>query len=267
MAVSVDYVGNRGRDNTATSTSTRGRSAPTAGSRGSASDLFDPNGELVPLSNTVGTEHQLPPVHQQQTLDSLNTDFDSLELGLDKRYLEPVVRPRELHAGSMPRRRQHRHRQRPAARLRAMRPRQPSCVRDQRERGCVEGSRRRDGVPRATPAIRLTRRRARIPTATNVNNDRPKQGVDDLTQADSVGVDSRGFAIRNGLTGQQKTLLDGRVQYIWRIQRLSGRIVPGDLQPDQSRQLWRPDRARNSTNFMIDRSWRTTRGRHSSASV
>jgi len=78
-----------------------------------------------------------------------------------------------------------------------------------------------------------------------------KQGVDD-TPAKPIlsALDSRGYAIRNGLDGQRKALLDGRVQYIWRIQRyqaglflevynLTNRANFGDRTGDRS-----------STNFM-----------------
>ena len=52
------------------------------------------------------------------------------------------------------------------------------------------------------------------------NNDRPKQGVDDTAAKPILSeLDSRGYAIRNGIQGEKKVLLDGRLQYIWRIQQ------------------------------------------------
>ena len=60
------------------------------------------------------------------------------------------------------------------------------------------------------------------------NNDRPQKGVNDLAtlpsdfRHDRVALDSRGVAIRNGIHGERKTILDGRFQY-----SLQDRPVPG----------------------------------------
>src|SRR5437868_15320393 len=51
------------------------------------------------------------------------------------------------------------------------------------------------------------------------NNDRPVKGRDDLTIPIRSAVDAQGRAVRDGLEGQSKLILDGRLQYIWRIQR------------------------------------------------
>ena len=48
--------------------------------------MFDPNGELVPLSNPAARNTTYVQFNQEQTLPALNTDFNSLELGLEKRY-------------------------------------------------------------------------------------------------------------------------------------------------------------------------------------
>ena len=68
------------------STSAKGRSAANGRVTRLGAEQFDPNGELVPLSNTVARNTNYLQFLQYQTLESLNTDFDSLELGLDKRF-------------------------------------------------------------------------------------------------------------------------------------------------------------------------------------
>jgi hypothetical protein len=83
LGLTVDYVGNRGRDQTALidineprllADGTFGRPGP---------DVFDPDGTLVP-ARARATEFGR--VLQYQTRDDLNTDYNALEIGIDKRY-------------------------------------------------------------------------------------------------------------------------------------------------------------------------------------
>ena len=59
----------------------------------------------------------------------------------------------------------------------------------------------------------------------STNNDRPKAGVDDLTPADPVGggLEGRRRPQRHQRASTRRCWTDG-CQYIWRIRRLSGRI-------------------------------------------
>src|SRR5688572_26248638 len=83
LAVSADYVGNRGRDITSLIDINEPRVLPN-GSRGRPGvSVFDPTGTLIP-ANARGANFQR--VLQFQNLDAFNTDHDSLELALDKRY-------------------------------------------------------------------------------------------------------------------------------------------------------------------------------------
>ncbi len=50
------------------------------------------------------------------------------------------------------------------------------------------------------------------------NTDRPVKGVNDLTKPILSAVDSNGVAVRNGIPGSHKTLLDLRLQYVVRLQ-------------------------------------------------
>ena len=56
------------------------------------------------------------------------------------------------------------------------------------------------------------------------STDRPVKGVDDKATPILSAVDSHGMAVRNGIPGQHKTLLDLRLQYVY---RLSGQRTAG----------------------------------------
>ena len=59
------------------------------------------------------------------------------------------------------------------------------------------------------------------------------------------------MAIRNGLNGQPKLILDGRVQYIWRIQQYSAGLFLEIYNLTNHANFGDPTGARNSSNFMI----------------
>ena len=50
------------------------------------------------------------------------------------------------------------------------------------------------------------------------NTDRPVKGVNDLTKPILSPVDNNGVAVRNGISGSHKTLLDLRLQYVVKLQ-------------------------------------------------
>jgi len=83
LAVGVDYVGNRGRDTTGLVDINEGP----VGSNGRVTRLgvngFDPNGTLI---SAVARGANFRKVLQYQTRSELDTDFDSLEVSLEKRY-------------------------------------------------------------------------------------------------------------------------------------------------------------------------------------
>jgi hypothetical protein len=254
MAVSIDYVGNRGRHNTATIDINEGP----AGANGRVTRLgvntFDPNGELVPLDNTVARNTNYIQFLQYQTLDSLNSDFDSLELGLDKRFSnrwsgrvsytlarcrDVGIAPNEIIVDSDPRLDYGR------------------CARDNRHafatsanvnvwKGLGAGM-----VFRVYSGYPINETTGSDSNGDGTNNDRPRKGVDDLTRPILSEVDSRGVAVRRGLDGQQKTLLDGRVQYIWRIQRYQAGLFLEVYNLTNHVNFGDPTGARSSTNFMI----------------
>jgi hypothetical protein len=58
-------------------------------------------------------------------------------------------------------------------------------------------------------------------------------------------------AVRNGLIGQRKVILDGRLQYIWRIQRYQAGLFLEVYNLTNHVNFGDPTGARNSTNFLI----------------
>ena len=250
MAVSVDYAGNRGRQNTATIDISEGPLGPNGRVTRLTAAQFDPNGELVPLSNTVARNTNYLQFLQYQTLDSLNTDFDSLELGLDKRFsnrwsgrvsytLAQCHDVGNIVIDSDPRLDYGR------------------CARDNRHAFAASAN---VNVWRGLGAGMVFRRYSGYPinettgsdsNGDNVNNDRPKAGVDDRTRPIQSEIDSRGYAVRNGLPGQHKTLLDGRVQYIWRIKGYQAGLFMEIYNLTNHVNYGDPTGARSSTNFMI----------------
>ena len=82
------------------------------------------------------------------------------------------------------------------------------------------------------------------------NFDRPVKGRDDLTRPIVSKLDSTGTAIRNGIKGTDKMLLDLRLQYVHRISgERTGRRVLGNLQCPEPRQLRQPDRRTQQRRF------------------
>jgi hypothetical protein len=92
------------------------------------------------------------------------------------------------------------------------------------------------------------------------SNDRPQKGVNDLTMPIVSALDSRGFAIRNGINGQKKTILDGRFQYVQRVGRYQAGFFLEIYNLTNHTNFGNPTGARNSANFLktiVDDSPRT----------
>jgi hypothetical protein len=86
--------------------------------------------------------------------------------------------------------------------------------------------------------------------ADGTNNDRPQRGVNDLTLPIRSAVDSRGFAVRNGIDGERKTILDGRFQYVQRMGRYQAGFFLEVYNLTNHANFGNPTGARNSANFM-----------------
>ncbi|MGH2400526.1 MAG: TonB-dependent receptor domain-containing protein, partial [bacterium] len=82
VALTVDYVGNRGRDQTLRIDINEPRLLPNGRIGRPGPSVFDPDGTLIPAA-ARGTNFQK--VLQYQTRSEFNTDYDALEMGLQRR--------------------------------------------------------------------------------------------------------------------------------------------------------------------------------------
>jgi hypothetical protein len=224
MAVTADYAGNRGYDNTAPIDINEGPINPATGRITRLGvNAFDPSGTLVTGSARSAAFQGF---YQFQTLDALNSDFDSLELGLEKRMSNrwagrvsyTLARCRDVIntpvAAPAP----------AAAFIDELDPRRDygACLRDNRQafassanvevwRGLGAGI-----SFRAYSGYPINETVGSDVNGDGINNDRPVRGVHDLTRPIVSKVDAQGMAVRNGVDGPNKVLLDARAQYIWR---------------------------------------------------
>jgi Carboxypeptidase regulatory-like domain len=254
MALSIDYVGNRGRDLTAVIDINEGPVNPATGRVTRLGvDVFNPNNILnLPPAALNATYVQF---NQEQTRPEFNTDYNSLEIELDKRFSQrwsgrvsytfahcnDVVAPLAVLGASDtdPRRDYGR------------------CARDNRHAFATSANvqpwkglgagivfRRYSGYPvNETTGVDSN--------ADGTTNDRPVRGRDDATTPIRSAVDAQGMAVRNGLNGQPKLILDGRVQYLWRFQRYQAGLFLEVYNLTNHVNFGDPTGARNSANFMI----------------
>jgi hypothetical protein len=254
MALSVDYVGNRGRDLTAVIDINEGPLNPATGRvtrLGVAG--FNPNNVLnLPAAALAATFVQF---NQEQTRSDFNTDYNSLEVELEKRFsnrwagrvsytlahCNDVVAPLGIVGASD----------------RDPRLDYGRCSRDnvhafassanaQLWKGLGAGMvfRRYSGYPiNETTGVDTN--------GDGTNNDRPVKGRDDATIPIRSAVDANGMAVRNGLDGESKLILDGRVQYIWKVQHYQAGVFLEIYNLTNHTNFGDPTGARNSRNFMI----------------
>ncbi len=255
LALSVDYVGNRSRNQTALVDINEPRPLPDGTVGRPGVDVFDPTGELIPAS---ARDTRFQRVLQFQTLDALNGDFDSLEVAAEKRYSRrwsgrlayTLARAHDVGIGGLNNKRftndldprgdygrtnfDNRHAF--AASLN---------VNPWLGFGAGAIFRYYSGYPiNETVGQDVNRDRD--------NNDRPVAGVHDLTRPIVSPLDAGGRAIRNGIDGENVVLLDLRFQYIfdlrgsntvglfWEIYNATDRVNFGN-----------PTGNRNSSNFLV----------------
>ena len=249
MAVSIDYVGNRGRDNTAVIDINEGP----VGANGRITRLgvaaFDPSGVLVPAAARNTTFAQFNQEQTRELGSALNSDFNSLELELEKRMANrwsgrvsyTYARCHDV-AGivvdSNPRLDYGR------------------CDRDNTHAFATSAN---VDLTHGLGAGMVFRTYSGYPinetVGTDVNgdgtsNDRPQKGVNDLTLPILSPLDSRGFAIRNGINGERKTILDARFQYVQRLARYQAGFFLEVYNLTNHANFGNPTGARNSANFM-----------------
>ena len=219
MAVTVDYVGNRGRDQQGLIDINEPRLLPDGTFGRPGVDGFDREGVLIPPQ---ARNADFGRVLQFQTLDAFNTDYDALELSLDKRFSNrwggrvayTLARARDVGSGGG---------------LGTIR---VSSDLDPREDyGRADFDNRHAFVTsfnvnpwRAFRIGAVFRYYSGYPTnevvGRDVNGDRdsfdrPVAGVDDLEFPIQSELDANGRAVRNGLDGEEQILLDLRLQYLF----------------------------------------------------
>jgi outer membrane receptor protein involved in Fe transport len=254
MAMSIDYVGNRGRDLTAVVDINEGPINPATGRVTRLGvNAFNPNNVLnLPAAALTSTFIQF---NQEQTRPDFDTDFNSLELELEKRFsnrwagrvsytfshCNDVVAPLAVLGASDTEPRLDYGR----------------CARDNRHAFATSANVQ---IWKGLGASMVFRRYSGYPinettgvdtNGDGTNNDRPLKGRDDATLPIRSAVDSRGVAIRDGLDGQPKLILDGRFQYIWRIRRYQAGLFLEIYNLTNHANFGDPTGARNSANFMI----------------
>ncbi len=221
LAISVDYVGNRGRDNTAVIDINEGPLGANGKVTRLGVDVFDPNNQLgLPAAALTTTFQQFNQEQTRELGDALNSDYNSLEVELEKRFSNHWSGRVSYTFAKC-------HDVTTAAIIVDAHP-EYDYGRCDRDNTHAFASSANFDVWKGIGAGFVFRTYSGYPINETVgsdvngdgtNNDRPKQGVDDLTMPIVSAVDSRGYAVRNGIDGQHKLILDGRVQYIRQIQR------------------------------------------------
>ncbi len=251
IAVGVDYIGNRGKDQTGLID----LNEPTDGVRPQA-DGFDPSGALVP-AGLAGRD--LPALPAVPDAGRLRHRLRRARALTGEAVRESVGRSCGVHALRGPRRRARRVASLPSA-WTTTSTRAPTTP----ARTSTTGT---GSWPAPTPtsgaawaaasassttrATRSTRRSGRDVNRDNDAFDRPVAGVDDATRPIVSELDADGRAIRNGIDGEEQFTVDARFQYIfrpnrneigffWEIYNLTNRVNFGN-----------PTGNRNSANFLV----------------
>jgi outer membrane receptor for ferrienterochelin and colicin len=257
MAASIDYVGNRGRDNTAIIDINEGPINPATGRVTRLGvNVFDPDGELVPPEARSATFVQFNQNQTRELGSALNTTFNSLELGLEKRMsnrwsgrvsytLSHCYDVASIIIDSNPHLDYGR------------------CDRDNihafATSAYVDIGKGFGGgiVFRAYSGYPINETVGTDVNQDGTNNDRPTKGVNDIAALPSgkpsaivSAVDDRGVAVRNGIQGEKQVLLDGRFQYIARVGKYQAGLFLEIYNLMNTANFGNPTGARNSVNFM-----------------
>ena len=257
MAVSVDYVGNRGRANTAIIDINEGPVNPATGRITRLGvNTFDPSGALVPPAARATTFAQFNQYQTGELGSALDSTFNSLEVGLEKRQsshwsgrisytLSHCYDVASIVVDSNPRLDYGR------------------CDRDNKHAFATSASvdlgKGFGGgiVFRAYSGYPINETVGTDVNGDGTSNDRPQKGVNDLATLPSglpgtilSALDSRGVAVRNGIEGEKQILLDGRLQYITRITKYQTGLFLEIYNLLNEANFGNPTGARNSVNFM-----------------
>ena len=251
MAVSIDYVGNRGRDNTGVIDINEGPVDATGRVTRRGVSAFDQSGTLVPAAARNSTFVQFNQEQTKELGSALNSDFNSLEMELEKRfsnrwsgrvsYTYAICHDvaAAIVVDSNPRLDYGR------------------CDRDNTHAFATSAN---VDLGHGLGAGMVFRTYSGYPINETVgsdangdgtaNNDRPTRGVNDLTLPIVSPLDSRGVAIRNGIDGERKTILDGRFQYVHRVGRYQAGFFLEVYNLTNHTNFGNPTGARNSAQFL-----------------
>jgi outer membrane receptor protein involved in Fe transport len=259
VGVSVDVVGNRGRDQTGVIDINEPRllANGTVGRPGPA--VFDPDGQLIPAQ---ARDARFRRVLQFQTRDDLDTDYNALEVSLDKRYAArwsgrfAYTLSRARDVGS-------------TGGGTAISTKRFSDDLDPRsDYGRANFDNRHAVVLsfntnpwRGLGAGAMFRYYSGYPinelVGTDVNRDndsfdRPVRGVDDAARPIVSPVDSSGRAIRNGIDGEELMILDLRLQYLFDMPRQSNLGLFWEIYNATDRaNFGNPGGNRRASNFLV----------------
>jgi outer membrane receptor protein involved in Fe transport len=221
LSVGLDYVGNRGRNQTTQIDISEGP----VGANGRIVRLtpaqFDPNGTLIPA---VARSASFRRVLQYQTLEALDSDYDSVEMSLEKRFSDRWsaraaytlaysndVAPQTSSLNSRV--------------ANDLNPRQDYARSSTDNRHAFVTSLSVNPFGGLTTGA-IFRYYSGYPinetVGTDVNadrdtNDRPVRGVHDATRPIVSDVDATGTAVRNGIDGESAKNLDLQVQYVFNL--------------------------------------------------
>jgi hypothetical protein len=224
VAVRVDYVGNVGRDQTGRIDINEGPVGPTGVVSRPGVNGFDPTGTLIPAAarNTVFGR-----VLQYQTLEAFNSDYNALETSVEKRMSNrwagrvsyTLSRARDVNSGrgggfALIERRVNDDRN----------PRADYGLANLDNRHAFTAGGNWDawrGLGVGATFVYYSGNPANELVGVDANRDqdntdRPVRGRDDATRPILSNVDASGMAIRNGIEGSDKMLLNLRLQYVVR---------------------------------------------------
>jgi outer membrane receptor protein involved in Fe transport len=257
MAVSIDYVGNRGKDNTGVIDINEGPVNPATGRVTRVGvEVFDPAGVLVPAAARNSTFAQFNQEQTRELGSALDSDFNSLELELERRMSNhwsarvSYTYARCHDVGVI---------------VIDSDPRADYGLCDRDNTHAFAASTNVD-LSHGFGMGFVFRRYSGYPinetVGTDVNgdgttNDRPTAGVNDLVTLPSgrpgtivSALDSRGVAVRNGIKGEPKLILDGRFQYVHHIGRYEAGLFLEIYNLTNHTNFGNPSGARNSINFL-----------------
>ena len=249
LAAGFDFVGNRGRDQTRQVDISEGP----VGANGRIVRLtaaqFDPSGELIPAAARNAAFQR---VLQYQTNSAFDSDFDSFEFSLEKRYSDrwsSRVAYTLAYSNDVP-----------ARFVNDLNPRQDYGRSNQDNRHAFVtsfnvtpwGGLSTGAIFRYYSGYPINETVGSDLNADRDNLERPQRGIHDLTRPILSELDENGIAVRNGIDGNSSTLLDLQLQYVLNVPRSQTVGFFWEIYNALNKvNLGNPTGNRNNRNFMV----------------